>query len=299
MTPSPLSCSIGVFAFNEENNIEKILSALLNQQTNKVNIAEIIVVSSACSDNTDTIVERISAEHPIVRLIQETERNGKSASINHFLKETVSDYLVIESADTIPEKDVIEKLVSPFKCGKVGMTGGRPVPENDSKSFVGYAVQLLWRMHHKMAMISPKLGEMVAIKRVFLEIPAESAVDEASIEALIRENGLKTVYIPDAIIYNKGPENISDFVKQRRRIEAGHLWLKSQQHYTVASQSSTLLLKITLTELKERPQEVFKLMGVMILEMYCRLLGKFDYHVKKKNPFIWDIAKSTKNLDRN
>jgi cellulose synthase/poly-beta-1,6-N-acetylglucosamine synthase-like glycosyltransferase len=299
MTPSPLSCSIGVFAFNEENNIEKILSALLNQQTNKVNIAEIIVVSSACSDNTDTIVERISAEHPIVRLIQETERNGKSASINHFLKETVSDYLVIESADTIPEKDVIEKLVSPFKCGKVGMTGGRPVPENDSKSFVGYAVQLLWRMHHKMAMISPKLGEMVAFKRVFNSIPAESAVDEASIEALIRENGLKTVYIPDAIIYNKGPENISDFVKQRRRIEAGHLWLKSQQHYTVASQSSTLLLKITLTELKERPQEVFKLMGVMILEMYCRLLGKFDYHVKKKNPFIWDIAKSTKNLDRN
>jgi len=299
MTPSPLSCSIGVFAFNEENNIEKILSALLNQQTNKVNIAEIIVVSSACSDNTDTIVERISAEHPIVRLIQETERNGKSASINHFLKETVSDYLVIESADTIPEKDVIEKLVSPFKCGKVGMTGGRPVPENDSKSFVGYAVQLLWRMHHKMAMISPKLGEMVAFKRVFNSIPAESAVDEASIEALIRENGLKTVYIPDAVIYNKGPENISDFVKQRRRIEAGHLWLKSQQHYTVASQSSTLLLKITLTELKERPQEVFKLMGVMILEMYCRLLGKFDYHVKKKNPFIWDIAKSTKNLDRN
>ena len=299
MTTSPLSCSIGVFAFNEENNIEKILSALLNQQTNKVNIAEIIVVSSACSDNTDTIVERISAEHPIVRLIQETERNGKSASINHFLKETVSDYLVIESADTIPEKDVIEKLVSPFKCDKVGMTGGRPVPENDSKSFVGYAVQLLWRMHHKMAMISPKLGEMVAFKRVFNSIPAESAVDEASIEALIRENGLKTVYIPDAIIYNKGPENISDFVKQRRRIEAGHLWLNSQQHYTVASQSSTLLLKITLTELKERPQEVFKLMGVMILEMYCRLLGKFDYHVKKKNPFIWDIAKSTKNLDRN
>jgi len=34
----------------------------------------------------------------------------------------------------------------------------------------------------------------------------------------------------------------------------------------------------------------------MLLEAFCRLLGSFDFYVKKKNPFAWDIARSTKNL---
>jgi hypothetical protein len=28
-----------------------------------------------------------------------------------------------------------------------------------------------------------------------------------------------------------------------------------------------------------------------------RLLGYYDLHIRKKNPFIWDIASSTKKLD--
>ena len=33
-----------------------------------------------------------------------------------------------------------------------------------------------------------------------------------------------------------------------------------------------------------------------MLEMIGRGLGYYDFHVRKKNPFIWDIASSTKKL---
>lgn len=292
-----LACSIGVIAYNEAENIIKLLTALCSQKLEKVEIAEIIVVSSACKDGTDDLVCEFAATHTQVSLICEKERKGKSSAINIFLKEAKSDILIIESGDTIPAPDTIEKLVTPFEDSKIGATGGRPTPVNDEKTLIGYSVHLLWRLHHRMAMISPKLGEMIAFRRVFTSIPADSAVDEASIEALIKSKRLKLMYVGDAIIYNKGPENWKDFIKQRRRIQNGHLWLIHKYNYKVVSQESGIMLNIMTKEIMSNPGQIFKLAWVMLMEAYCRMLGSHDYHVKKMNPFAWDIASSTKNLN--
>ncbi len=290
-------CSIGVICYNEADNIIKLLTALTGQTLNTVEIAEIIVVSSACTDGTDDLVREYCVTHPIVRLISQETREGKSAAINLFLQSASSDLLIIESGDTVPESDVVEKLISAFTDPKVGASGGRPTPVNNTDSLMGYAVHLLWRLHHQMALISPKLGEVIAFRRLMKEIPAESAVDEASIEAIIKAKRLKLKYVPDAIIYNKGPETVSDFVKQRRRIQNGHLWLQRQQKYSVASQSHQLLLQVMVKEMEAHPLQIPKLIVVMMLELYCRVLGTIDYFVRKKNPFKWDIVSSTKSLN--
>jgi cellulose synthase/poly-beta-1,6-N-acetylglucosamine synthase-like glycosyltransferase len=291
-----INCSIGVLAHNEAQNIGHLLQALCEQKLKNVNIYEIIVVSSASRDATDEIVNDYAKKYDHIRLISEPERQGKAAAINTFLKEAKSDIVVIESGDTIPAEDTIEKLVSPFADEKVGMTGGRPMPVNDESSFIGYSVHLLWRLHHKMALYSAKLGEMVAFRKVIDSIPVDSAVDEASIESEIISRNLTLKYIPDAIIHNKGPETISDFIKQRRRIQAGHLWLKRTQNYSVASQNSSVLFKLTLDEIKENPKKLPLLLGTIILEIWGRILGYYDLVIKKRNPYKWDIAKTTKKL---
>ena len=292
-----LKCSIGVIVYNEEANIEKLLDALLSQELHQVQIKEIIVVSSACTDGTDNIVKKYGSKNKKIKLITEPERRGKSSAINKFIAASKSDLLIIESGDTIPAKDTVEKLIIPFKESEIGMTGGRPKPENDPRTFIGYSVNLLWNLHHEMALISPKLGEMIAFRRIFENIPDESAVDEASIEAIMRDSGLKLKYIPDAIIHNKGPENIKDFIIQRRRIESGHLWVKQMQKYSVSSQNSGLLFNLALNEIKKNPGKIFFLIGTAIIEIWSRFLGWFDFKIKKKNPFKWDIADSTKKLD--
>ncbi len=292
-----IKCSIGVIVYNEAANIGKLLNALLQQKTETVKIEKIIVVSSACTDGTDDIVREFTRKHKIIQLITEEERRGKSSAINKFIKAADSEVLVIESGDTIPECDTVEKMVAPFADDIIGMTGGRPVPENDPENFIGYAVNLLWKLHHYMALRSPKLGEMVAFRRNFEEIPPESAVDEASIEAIMKENKLVLKYIPDAIVHNKGPENITDFIKQRRRIEAGHLWLKQNQNYQVSSQNKLLLLELAVQEIKRNPAKFHFLIGTAMLEIYSRLLGRYDFQIKKKNPFKWDVAKTTKDLE--
>jgi poly-beta-1,6-N-acetyl-D-glucosamine synthase len=291
-----LTCSLGVFAYNEAGNIIPLLNSLHSQKLKKVHIAEIIVVSSASTDGTDELVLEYSSNHPLVRLIRQTRREGKSSAINLFLREAASEYLVVISADVIPAAHTIEKLVSALGDPKIGATGGRPVPVNAQNTFIGYAVNLLWRLHHRMAMVSPKLGEMIAFRKLMEEIPPDSAVDEASIEAIVRSQGLRLRYIPDAIIRNKGPENLKDFIKQRRRIQNGHLWLKRKQDYRVVSQDSGTLLWILLQEMCEFPLTAPKVLAVMLLEMFCRLLGSYDFYIRNRNPFAWDIARSTKNM---
>lgn len=291
-----MKCSIGVIVYNEEANIAKLLSALLNQKLDIVEIDEIIVVSSACTDCTDKIVAEFAQNHSKINLITEAERRGKSAAVNTFIAASKNPYLIIESGDTIPANDVVEQMITAFQDEKIGMSGGRPVPENDEKSFVGYSVNLLWRLHHQMALKSPKLGEMVAFRNIVKSIPNDSAVDEASIEAVIREHGLLKKYIPTAIIHNKGPENISDFILQRRRIEAGHIWLMESSNYQVISQNKGVLISLAWNEFLRAPQKVFYLIGTMIIEIYSRILGKIDFKYKNKNPYKWEIANSTKQL---
>jgi len=296
-TEQKLVCSIGVIAYNEAGNIIKLLSALYEQKLSNAEIAEIIVVSSANTDGMDAMVSDFAQTHPQVSLISEPKRSGKSSAINIFLSKAKSEICIIESGDTIPASDTIEKLVIPFSNRHIGATGGRPTPVNDEKTLMGYSVHLLWRLHHRMAMIHPKLGEMIAFRRVFSAIPKDSAVDEASIESIIRSKRLQLLYVPDAIIYNKGPETWNDFVKQRRRIQNGHLWLLNKHNYKVSSQESNVLWNIFIQEIKSNPGQLPKMIIVILMEIYCRLLGSYDYHVKKKNPFAWDIASTTKKLN--
>lgn len=293
-----LYCSVGVIVYNEAANIGKLLDALLTQKSDKTVIREIIVVSSACTDGTDNIVREFEKEHENIKLITEAERGGKSSAINKFIKAANTDLLIIESGDTIPAEDTVEKMIIPFLNEKVGMTGGRPTPENDPRTFIGYSVNLLWNLHHEMALISPKLGEMVAFRKIFDQIPPESAVDEASIEAIMKDNNLELKYVPDAIVHNKGPENLGDFIKQRRRIETGHLWLMEKNDYSVTSQNKGLLLNLALKELKKDKEKIFFLFGTAVVEMCSRFLGWYDFKIRKKNPFKWDIANSTKNLKK-
>ncbi len=152
-----LEVSIGVIVYNEADNILHLLKALDDQILNVVTIREIIVVSSACTDGADDLVRTYMETHPKVQLITEPARNGKSAAINLFLQASTCDICIIESGDTIPAKETVEKIVSPFLNLRIGMTGARPMPVNSDDSFIGYAVHLLWRLHHRMAQISPKL----------------------------------------------------------------------------------------------------------------------------------------------
>ena len=136
-TTPQLRCSVGVTAYNEEANIGRLLDALLSQQLRVVDISEIIVVASGCTDNTIPIVESFVARDPRIRLFVQPKREGKTAAVNVFLSNAVEDICVLESGDTIPHPEAVEHMVRMFADPAVGMTGAHKTPVNTPDHLVG------------------------------------------------------------------------------------------------------------------------------------------------------------------
>lgn len=294
-----IGCSVGIMAHNEEANIGRTIRAVLEQQGPSVRIEEVIVVASGCTDRTVPIVAEIALQEPRVRLCVQEKREGKASAINLFLKQASSPVVVLIGADVLPETSALEYMCAPFIDPKIGMVGGRPVPVNDPATFMGHAVHLLWRLHDRLARIHPKLGEVIAFRNVISGIPTDSPVDEISIQALISQLGYHLIYEPACIVYNKGPLTIHDFLKQRRRIYAGHLQVRDQQSYEAVTMNVSSIVRqlIACRDFALRtPKQVLWTLGTVLLEGYARLQGYYDYR-RKREHHIWQMVDSTKDLE--
>ena len=293
-----IKCSVGITAHNEEANIAQLLQAMLNQRLHTVEITQIIVVASGCTDRTVDVVKEFQAGDPRLELFVQERREGKTSAINVFLRHAREAICVLESGDTLPHEDTIENMVRMFADPAVGMTGAHKVPVNTPEHIVGYLSHLRLKMEHQLCLEIPRLGELIAFRKVFDQIPPDVAMDEAFVEALVVRRGLQVRYAPDAVVFNMGPETVADFIRQRRRNHAGHLHLKEKYGYEVSSLGAPRLLKLALDEIWGAIRLIWVLGVLALLEGYSRMLGWYDYKVRKRTHVVWDIAWTTQAVKR-
>jgi hypothetical protein len=179
------------------------------------------------------------------------------------------------------------------------MTGAQKIPTNVPGHVVGYMSHLRLQMEHQLCLEIPRLGELIAFRKVFTHLPPDVAMDEAFVEALVIRRGLDVRYAPDAVVYNTGPETIHEFVMQRRRNYAGHLHLVHKYGYKVSSMENLRVSRIALDEIWKALRLISTLVALAGVEGVARLLGTYDYYVRGRKHQVWDIAWTTKNVDRN
>jgi cellulose synthase/poly-beta-1,6-N-acetylglucosamine synthase-like glycosyltransferase len=238
------------------------------------------------------------AKDPRIQLHVQEKREGTTSAINVFLANASEKICVLESGDTLPREDTIGRMVQMFRDPAVGMTGAQKVAVNTPDHVVGVLSHLRLRMEHQLCLEIPRLGELIAFRKVFDRIPPDVAMDEAFVEALIIRRGMQVRYAPEAVVYNMGPETVGDFVRQRRRNYAGHLHLKDKYGYKVSSLQNTRVVRLALEEVWGAIRLVATLGILATLEMYSRVLGFWDYRVKKRKHVVWGMAWSTKDPGR-
>lgn len=297
-----MKVSVAVPAYNEERNIAQLIDSLRAQRTQHAEIVEIVVVASGCTDRTAQLVRERQARPgvPIV-LIEEAERRGKVAAINTYLSERHPDVdaICLCSADLLVTRDVVESLVRCLRENSdVGMCGGRPMPTNGVGTFPGEATRFLWQMHHRVALESPKLGELIMIRaQLANHLPLQSAVDEASLEQMVCRDGYRLAYVPDAVVHNHGPETFREFLRQRRRIAAGHYWLREVSGYSVSTMNAVRVVRLTLRELGRCSlRESMFVLGTIMTEVLSRALGYIDFRTNRNKHTIWRVSESTKSV---
>jgi glycosyltransferase involved in cell wall biosynthesis len=296
-----MNVSILVPAHNEADNIQVVLQSLLDQRTSFARVVEIVVVASGCTDDTAGLARRVAKGRPGMHVHIQERRAGKVAAINEYLKmrDPRADIVILCSADLRVAPDVVERIAMCFRDhADVGMVGARPVPDNDQSKLVGKMVQLLWEMHHRIALEHPKMGELVAFRANLIERVSElSVVDEASIEDVVRSKGYGLAYVPDAIVTNHGPETIREYFEQRRRIARGHYWLDFAFGYQVATLDQAILVRTAAGVAKQ--EGVFgkgALATAIATEVAARAAGFFDARILGGKHRTWKQLRSTKRL---
>src|ERR671925_24164 len=292
--PARPGCSVGIMAYNEEVNIADAIGTIFGQEVASHYISELIVVASGCEDRTGAIVADIARDDARVRLLEQERREGKASAINLFISAARSPVLLMVSADVLVKEGTIDALLHHFEDPSVGMVGGHPIPVNSETTFLGHAVHLQWRLHDRIARHAPKLGEIVAFRNVVPGIPLDSAVDEISIQALITQLGYKLAYEPEAIVYNRGPTTVGDFLRQRRRIYAGHLRVREQQSYSASTMSGWRVARaLGRSRSFTTPRTMLWSLGTVGLEVAARGLGHYDA-MRHRPQHVWEVSITTK-----
>ena len=296
-TSAKMEITIGVCAYNEVHTIERSIRSIYSQNTRGVVVKEVLVVSSASTDGTDELVMRLAGEYSNLKLLRQEKREGKNSAINLYLDNKTCPIVVMLNADNIfASEDSLYELVKPFNDERMGMVGGHPIPTNDINTRVGFASHMLWTMHHNLALVYPKIGELVAFRDIGTRLRTDMQSDEDIIRMRLEEAGYKTAYAPGATIYNRGPETEEDFLKQRIRVNVGEVTMKKTYGYDIPSWNKKLLVKAMLGTVKDLGFHPFRMLYMMRLELKARKEAKKHVERGDDKMSIWDPVSSTKKV---
>ncbi len=240
---------MGICAYNEGDNIGRLLQNVLYEQHLSAD-SEVLVVCSGCTDDTEATVKKFSAQDPRVKGVFEKNRRGKASAINYILQHASGDAVFLVSADTLPQEQIFPRLLAKLQKPNVGLVCGNPVPMNDTHSLVGRIVQILWRFHGHVfeelndAGLAKHASEAFCIRNgIVHSIPPETVNDDAYIALVAKQKGWLIKFSPDCKISMCGPKTYAEYFAQRRRIIFGHLQLRK-----LTGQSSQYLAHLAPTQ---------------------------------------------------
>ncbi|HLC48491.1 MAG TPA: glycosyltransferase [Candidatus Norongarragalinales archaeon] len=217
--------TIGIAAFNEEKVIGQSLESAIRSRPRA---AQIIVVASGCTDNTEGVVRMFARRDSRIKLIVERERRGKGSAINQILRSAVGSYIVLTDADLSFPANSVAELVAKFKP-RTGAVSGRPeyFARTPMFSWWGrFASECASRQREKRAGkgYHAVSGYLYAIRKgIVRSIPTYAKSEDAFVGEIVRQKGFDIEYAPRAVVNVGYAENIQDYLTQKIRTHYGHL----------------------------------------------------------------------------
>jgi len=290
-----MQVTIGIPAHNEEANIAKLLDNLIRQTVpDWAKIQEILVVADG-TDRTVEIVKDFQNEHAAISVIN--EEGSLMKKFNTMLGKARGEILVVVNADTLPRRGTLELLIKPFKDEKVGSVIGKGVPVNDPESFWGYVHHLFYKCNYLPEFLRVDFEGACALRQGAVKrVPLDILDYETYVDAVVVGKGYRIVYAPAAVTYMKAPDNLQDFLNQRRRTFFMHLQTQRKLKTPMSRLSLTKVLIAVLKNLSLNPKKLVWFLTISILSAYCYVLAQHDL-ANGKSYFMWNVVPSTKTIN--
>lgn len=209
-------CSIVIRCYNEERHIGRLLSGIVQQTVEDV---EIIIVDSGSTDATLSIASRYPVK--IVRVQPEEFSFGRS--LNMGCQASGGEYVVFASAHTYPVyRDWLERLLAPFSEPQVALVYGKQ-RGNQTTKYSEHRIFDRWFPDESMPhQDNPFCNNANAVirRRLWEQLPYDetlTGLEDLDWAKRIMESGHRTAYAADADIVHVHDEVYRQIYSRYRR----------------------------------------------------------------------------------
>ena len=305
-SPAKLSTvTIGISAYNEEDNIGAVLRSLLDQTGEGFVVERILVLCDGCTDGTPRTVSELGRQFSLIEAVNLAERKGKLIRMNDLFRSNQSDVLITLDADiAIPDPHFVEKMVRVLRedSGAVLATAHQ-VPLR-APSFQGSVIHAIYQYFDRARLAVPNYehienvyGAGIALKRVFIEnlqIPPTVLGD--SWYLFLRAHQVRGFrYVKDAAVYYRAAGTIREFRMLMQRVAGMRLKLAQGLGEEVTNLFALpFRYKVRALTFTLWRSPVRMTLGVMVI-LWTKLFPLRAAAFEKNN---WQILPSTKKAIR-
>jgi glycosyltransferase involved in cell wall biosynthesis len=115
-----MKLSVVMPCFNERHTIREIVQRVVEQPYDK----ELLIVDDGSTDGTREILVELASENPAIKLLFQTQNQGKGAALRRGFTEATGDVVLIQDADLEYDPRDYKQLLQPILDGKADVVFG-------------------------------------------------------------------------------------------------------------------------------------------------------------------------------
>ena len=213
-----------VTAYNEEGALAAKLENSLALDYPRP-LLEVIVASDCSTDRTDEIARAFASKG--VLLHRQTQRLGKTAAQNAAVTKARGSIVLFSDATSLYAPDVLKKILPNFADESIGCVGGRLIYVDPGDTHVGRGAKSYWnyetflkRHESRARSLIGVSGCLYAVRRAAYVPLYHEACSDFIIATKMIEQGLRTIYEPEAICTEETNQQHDNELRMRVRIIA-------------------------------------------------------------------------------
>lgn len=237
-----MKISLLIPCHNEEKGIAKCLRSALNQTRP---LDQIVIVNDGSTDKTQGIIDEFARVHEMITAIHLVQNTGnKSKAQEAGLPSVTGDVVVMTDADTVLDKEFVEKIEQGFHNDdtfQVGAVAGyvSSLKHNwlTACRAIDYIVGqgIFKKAQSVIGYIFVMPGCATAMRTDVLKSLSfhhDTVTEDLDFTFQLHLKGLKIVYEEGAKVYTQDPPNLSSYIRQMRRWYGGG-WQNIKKYWPI------------------------------------------------------------------
>lgn len=216
--------TILITAYNEEKDIfAKLENTLqINYPREKL---EILVASDGSTDNTDKTVKEFATQG--VKLFRQEGRVGKTVTQNNAVEQATGEIILFSDATTMYPPDVLREILPGFADQTIGCVAGKLIYVDKNDTTIGQGAKSYWNYEtflkeaeSRACSLIGASGCLYAVRRRAYKPMYAEACSDFLIATVMYEQGLRTIYEPNAVCTEETNSKSDKEMKMRVRVIA-------------------------------------------------------------------------------